>query len=305
MKHFLKLSDLSIDQLYEVLNMAKLLKKNPISDDMKGRTLGLLFEKPSTRTRVSFESGFYQLGGNCVVITPQTSQISRGETLSDTARVLSRYLDMIVIRTFGHKRIEDFALNSSIPVINGLTDITHPCQVLADLLTIQEKIDKNFKNIKVAYFGDGNNMANSWIKAASLFGFHLSIATPVDFSPSAALFYDAVRHGDKDNIEITDNPLKAAADADVLYTDVWQSMGEKDNDAKMSALSDYQINDNLSRLAQPNFLFMHCLPAHIGEEVSESVYKGTHSVVYDEAENRLHAQKALMVMLSKLNLEEI
>lgn len=300
MKHFLRLSDFGIDQLYEVLEMAKELKKNPISNDMQGKTLGLLFEKPSTRTRVSFESGFYQLGGNCVVITPNASQISRGETISDTARVLSRYLDMIVIRTFGHKRIEEFARNSSIAVINGLTDMTHPCQVLADILTIREKIDKDLKKIKVAYFGDGNNMANAWIEAATLFEFKLSVATPVDFSPSATVLYDAAKSG-KGNIEITDDPAEAASGADVLYTDVWQSMGEKDNDAKISALRGYQINDNLTKLAEPGFIFMHCLPAHIGEEVSESVYKAAHSVVYDEAENRLHAQKALMIMLKKLN----
>ncbi len=302
MKHFLRLSDLSKTELDEIIERAIGIKKDRISDKMRGKTLGLLFEKPSTRTRVSFETGFYQLGGNCVVLTPQTSQLSRGETLEDTAKVLSRYLDMIAIRTFAHKRIEQFAQNASIPVINALTDITHPCQLLADIMTLVEKKGEDLESMKVAYFGDGNNMANSWIEAACIFGFSLCVATPSDFAPNAAILYQAIEHSDgKSNIEITDNPKKAAKDADLLYTDVWESMGQKEDSEKLLDLKRFQVTDELASLAKPDFLFMHCLPAHIGMEVAESVYRGSHSVIYQEAENRLHAQKALMLKLMELN----
>jgi len=302
MKHFLRLSDLSKKELDEIIERAIGIKKDRISEKMRGKTLGLLFEKPSTRTRVSFETGFYQLGGNCVVLTPQTSQLSRGETLEDTAKVLSRYLDMIAIRTFAHKRIEQFAQNASIPVINALTDITHPCQLLADIMTLVEKKGEDLESMKVAYFGDGNNMANSWIEAASIFGFSLCVATPSDFAPNAAILYQAIEHSDgKDNIEITDNPKKAAKDADLLYTDVWESMGQKEDSEKLLDLKRFQVTDELASLAKPDFLFMHCLPAHIGMEVAESVYRSSHSVIYQEAENRLHAQKALMLKLMELN----
>ncbi|GMT43403.1 MAG: ornithine carbamoyltransferase, catabolic [bacterium] len=305
MKHFLRLTDLSKDELYEIIDLAIDVKKKPISNRMGGKTLGLLFEKPSTRTRVSFEAGFYQMGGNCVVITPQTSQISRGETIEDTAKVLSRYLDMIAIRTFDHERIEQFAGNASIPVINALTNLTHPCQLLADMMTVVEKKGRRFDSMKIAYFGDGNNMANTWIEAASIFGFHLSVATPQDFAPNAAILHQAITYsGNKNNIEITDNPREAAKDADLLYTDVWNSMNQKESNEKIINLKNYQVNQELAELAKPDFLFMHCLPAHVGQEVSESVYRSKHSVIYQEAENRLHTQKALMLKLIELNLQE-
>lgn len=296
-RDFLTLRDLSGEEISAILNRAAGLKsgKDASVCPLIGKSIGLFFEKASTRTRISFQTGIYQLGAQAIYIDPNELQLGRGETIEDTAKVLSRYLHGIVIRTFAHKTIEKFAENTTIPVINGLTDLHHPCQVLADLMTIKEKKGA-LKDIHLAYIGDGNNVANSLIEAASLMGIDLILACPEGYMPDSKVYERARSEGAK--VNILADPEKAVKDADVLYTDVWVSMGqEKELEKKKKAFEGYQVNKELLSLARPDARVMHCLPAHRGEEITDDVIDSPQSVVFDQAENRLHTQKALLEML--------
>mgnify|MGYP000156855473 FL=1 len=297
MKHLLKMMDLSTEEIIEILNLADQLKyelKHGIPHDhLKGKTLGMIFRKASTRTRVSFETGMYQLGGQALFLSNRDLQIGRGEPVQDTARVLSRYLDGIMIRTFEQKEVEDLAKYGSIPVINGLTDFCHPCQVLADLMTIRE-FKGRFEGLKMCYIGDGNNMANSLIVGGLKVGMEVSIACPKDYQPAAEVLEFAKGYGDK--FSMTDVPLEAAKDADVLFTDVWTSMGEEaETEKRKIAFKGYQINDDIMAVAKADAMVQHCLPAHREEEITEKVFEAHANEIFEEAENRLHAQKAVMV----------
>lgn len=298
MKHLLKMLDLSQQEIFEILDLADKLKyqtkhgiPHPI---LEGKTLGMIFQKASTRTRVSFETGMYQLGGYPLFLSANDLQIGRGEPVQDTARVLSRYLDGIMIRTFAQKEVEDLAEYGSIPIINGLTDFCHPCQVLADLLTIREYKD-TFDGLKMCYIGDGNNMANSLIVGGLKVGMDVSVACPDDYRPDKAVMDFAA---DFDGFSITNSPLEAAANADVLITDVWSSMGmESEIEKRKIAFKGYQINDDVMAAAHADAMVMHCLPAHREEEITAKVFEAHAAEIFDEAENRLHAQKAVMVKL--------
>ena len=297
MKHLLKMLDLSKEEILDILNLADQLKyenKNGIEHHiLKGKTLGMIFQKSSTRTRVSFETGMYQLGGQALFLSNRDLQIGRGEPVQDTARVLSRYLDGIMIRTFEQKEVEDLAKYGSIPVINGLTDFCHPCQVLADLMTIRE-FKGRFEGLKMCYIGDGNNMANSLIVGGLKVGMAVSIACPKDYQPAAEVLEFAKGYGDK--FSMTDVPLEAAKDADVLFTDVWTSMGEEaETEKRKIAFKGYQINDDIMAVAKADAMVQHCLPAHREEEITEKVFEAHANEIFEEAENRLHAQKAVMV----------
>ena len=297
MKHLLKMLDLSKEEILDILNLADQLKyenKNGIEHHiLKGKTLGMIFQKSSTRTRVSFETGMYQLGGQALFLSNRDLQIGRGEPVQDTARVLSRYLDGIMIRTFEQKEVEDLAKYGSIPVINGLTDFCHPCQVLADLMTIRE-FKGRFEGLKMCYIGDGNNMANSLIVGGLKVGMEVSIACPKDYQPAAEVLEFAKGYGDK--FSMTDVPLEAAKDADVLFTDVWTSMGEEaETEKRKIAFKGYQINDDIMAVAKADAVVQHCLPAHREEEITEKVFEAHANEIFEEAENRLHAQKAVMV----------
>lgn len=297
MKHLLKMLDLSKEEILDILNLADQLKyenKNGIEHHiLKGKTLGMIFQKSSTRTRVSFETGMYQLGGQALFLSNRDLQIGRGEPVQDTARVLSRYLDGIMIRTFEQKEVEDLAKYGSIPVINGLTDFCHPCQVLADLMTIRE-FKGRFEGLKMCYIGDGNNMANSLIVGGLKVGMEVSIACPKDYQPAAEVLKFSKGYGDK--FSMTDVPLEAAKDADVLFTDVWTSMGEEaETEKRKIAFKGYQINDDIMAVAKADAMVQHCLPAHREEEITEKVFEAHANEIFEEAENRLHAQKAVMV----------
>ena len=297
MKYLLKMLDLSKEEILDILNLADQLKyenKNGIEHHiLKGKTLGMIFQKSSTRTRVSFETGMYQLGGQALFLSNRDLQIGRGEPVEDTARVLSRYLDGIMIRTFEQKEVEDLAKYGSIPVINGLTDFCHPCQVLADLMTIRE-FKGRFEGLKMCYIGDGNNMANSLIVGGLKVGMEVSIACPKDYQPAAEVLEFAKSYGDK--FSMTDVPLEAAKDADVLFTDVWTSMGEEaETEKRKIAFKGYQINDDIMAVAKADAMVQHCLPAHREEEITEKVFEAHANEIFEEAENRLHAQKAVMV----------
>ncbi len=297
MKHLLKMLDLSKEEILDILNLADQLKyenKNGIEHHiLKGKTLGMIFQKSSTRTRVSFETGMYQLGGQALFLSNRDLQIGRGEPVQDTARVLSRYLDGIMIRTFEQKEVEDLAKYGSIPVINGLTDFCHPCQVLADLMTIRE-FKGRFEGLKMCYIGDGNNMANSLIVGGLKVGMEVSIACPKDYQPAAEVLEFAKGYGHK--FSMTDVPLEAAKDADVLFTDVWTSMGEEaETEKRKIAFKGYQINDDIMAVAKADAMVQHCLPAHREEEITEKVFEAHANEIFEEAENRLHAQKAVMV----------
>lgn len=295
-RHFLSLRDLSADELNRLINRAIELKsmhhRGEVYQPFKGKVLGMIFEKSSTRTRVSFEAGMAQLGGHALFLSPRDSQLGRGEPLEDTARVLSRMVDIIMIRTYGHELIETFAAHSQVPVINALTDLYHPCQLLADVQTYVERRG-SIAGKQVAWIGDGNNMCHSYINAAVQFGFHLRIGCPQGYEPDATILAAAAGH-----ITLTHNVEEAAADADLITTDVWASMGqEEEQQVREQAFAPFQVNDSLMAIAAPDALFLHCLPAHRGEEVSASVIDGPQSVVWDQAENRLHAQKALLELL--------
>ncbi|MGB0793695.1 MAG: ornithine carbamoyltransferase [Candidatus Puniceispirillaceae bacterium] len=291
MRHFLDLRDFDRDRLNAMLETAAQMKAGEVSSmPLAGKSIGMIFEKPSTRTRVSFEVGIRQLGGTPVMLAAQDLQLGRGETVADTAKVLSRYLDGVMIRALSHDTVAEFAAEGSIPVINGLTNLSHPCQIMADLQTIQAHLGALEHQI-VAWFGDGNNVANSWIEAAALFGFELRIAGPEAYRPPAHLVAWARAEGA--NISFVDKAEIAAKDATVLVTDVWISMGD-DEGNRLQDMAPFQVTETLMSLAAPDAIFMHCLPALRGQEVTAEVIDGAQSVVFDEAENRLHAQKAIM-----------
>jgi ornithine carbamoyltransferase len=276
--------------------LKKDLKEGKPHASLKGKTLGMIFDKSSTRTRISFEVGMYQLGGIALFLNSRDTQISRGEIIVDSARMMSRYLNGIMIRTFAQENVEEFAHHATIPVINGLTDLLHPCQILSDLFTIKEK-KGSYEGLKVVYIGDGNNVANSWIEAAARLPFELALACPEGYEPDANIMAKGLKES-KEGITLYRNPLEAAKDADVLYTDVWASMGqESENEERKKIFSNYQINKSLVKEAKKDVIVMHCLPAHRGEEISGDVIDGPHSVVIDEAENRLHVQKAILEIL--------
>ncbi len=295
----LKMADLSKEEINDILNLAMQLKyetKNGIEHKhLAGQTLGMIFQKASTRTRVSFETGMYQLGGQALFLSSRDLQIGRGEPVEDTARVLSRYLDGIMIRTFAQKEVEDLAEYASIPIINGLTDYCHPCQVLADLQTIRE-FKGGFDGLKMCYIGDGNNMANSLIVGGLTVGMNVSIACPEGYRPDSQVLDFSKAYGDA--FKMTDNVLEAAQGADVLFTDVWASMGQEDEAEKRRlAFKGYQINDAVMDVAAKDAMVQHCLPAHREEEITAKVFEAHANEIFEEAENRLHAQKAVMVKL--------
>ena len=299
MKHLLKMLDLSTEEIIDILDLADQLKyelKHGIPHPhLQGKTLGMIFQKSSTRTRVSFETGMYQLGGQPLFLSSRDLQIGRGEPVQDTARVLSRYLDGIMIRTFAQKEVEDLAEYGSIPIINGLTDFCHPCQVLADLMTIRE-FKSTFDGLKVCYIGDGNNMANSLIVGCLKVGMSFSIACPDDYQPDPQILEFVKEYGDK--FQMTNDPMEAAKNADVLITDVWASMGQEGEAEKRKiAFAGYQINDELMSVANKDAMVLHCLPAHREEEITNRVFEAHANEIFEEAENRLHAQKAVMVKL--------
>lgn len=299
-KDLLTLESVPRHHLLRLLHIARELKAAPrpgrASQWLQGLTLGLIFEKPSTRTRVSFEAGMNQLGGQALFLSSEKIQLSRGESLADTALVLSRYLDGLVVRTFQQATLEEWARHATIPVINGLTDLTHPCQALADLLTILER-KGSLKGIKLAYVGDGNNIANSLIEAGAKVGMHVVIACPPHYEPDASIVEKSREEAARTEatIEILTDPREAARHADVLYTDVWTSMGQEEERAqRMATLSPYQLNESILSLAKPDAIVLHCLPAHRGEEITAAVLDGPQSAVLDQAENRLHVQKAIL-----------
>ncbi len=300
-RDFLDFSTYTGEEIKALLDGAKSLKILRQQGEqhllLQGKTLGMIFDKASTRTRVSFEVGMFELGGHALFLANDATQLGRGEPIIDTARVLSRYLQAIMIRTFAHQSMEELATYATIPIINGLTDEHHPCQVLADLLTIEEK-KGHFDGVTIAYVGDGNNMAHSLLQAAPLVGMNIRVATPSGYEPDATIVAQAKMSAKSSGTEIlvTNDPYVAALDADVIYTDVWASMGQEESAQKrINDFSTFQVNDALFEAADDDAIFLHCLPAHRGEEVTESVLEGAHSVVFDQAENRLHVQKAVMV----------
>jgi len=301
--HLLAVHDLSRNEIISLFREAaelKALRRRALAAQrLSGKTLGLFFEKPSTRTRVSFEAGMNQLGGQSLFLSVADIQMRRGESIADTARVLSRYLDGLVIRSYEHQTVEEWARNATIPVINGLTDLHHPCQVLSDLFTIREK-KRRLKNIKITYVGDGNNVANSLLEGAAILGMAISIACPSGYEPDASIVDWAKDRADQTGavIEILRDPYVAVKGADVLYTDVWTSMGqEKEQARRLKVLSPYQLNERLLAVAKADVMIMHCLPAYRGQEITASVLDGPHSVILDQAENRLHVQKAILIRL--------
>ena len=298
MDNFLKLSDLSCEEITAVLDLAdelKRKKKEKIEHKMlKDKTLGMIFKKSSTRTRVSFEVGMYELGGNAIFLSSDNTQMGRGEPAEDTARVLSRYLDGIMIRTYEQEEVETLAKFASIPIINGLTDLCHPCQVAADLMTIRE-YKKELKGKKLCYIGDGNNVANSLIVGAVKTGMQISVACPGGYEPDDEIVRWAEQNG---SLVLSDDPQKCAKDADVLYTDVWTSMGmESEIKERREIFAPYQINDEIMSLAKDDAMVLHCLPAHKEEEITEKVFEEHADEIFEQSENRLHVQKAIMVML--------
>ncbi len=294
-RDFLTVYDLTSQEIMTIIQRAIELKqgKDLNKCPLIGKSVGLLFEKASTRTRVSLEVGIYQLGGHAIYMNPKEIQIGRGETIHDTAKVLSRYLDAMIIRTFSHHTLREFSRHSSIPIVNGLSDLHHPCQALGDLMTIMEK-KKRLKGLKVAYIGDGNDVANSLLEASSLTGIILSMACPKGYEPSGDVLKKA-REYPNSKITLFKKPEDAVSGADVVYTDVWVSMGqEKEGKKKKQLFRKYQLNNKLLSHAQADAIVLHCLPAHRGEEITDEVIDGPHSVVFDQAENRLHTQKALL-----------
>jgi len=302
-KSLVEIQDLTLEEIYQIFELSSSLKLKLLSGEphrlLEGKTLGMIFAKPSTRTRVSFEVGIYQLGGIGMYFGPNDLQLKRGETIADTARVLSRYLNGIMIRTFSHQDVIDLAKYASIPVINGLTDLHHPCQVLADLFTILEK-KRKLQGLKLAYVGDGNNMAHSLLQGCSKVGMDVAIATPKGYEPQKEIVNQAIENAKYFNskVEIFENPVDAVKDADIVYTDVWASMGqEAEAEERRKKFIPYQVNTELVKYAKDDYLFMHCLPAHRGEEVTDEVADSPNSVIFDEAENRLHVQKAIMALV--------
>lgn len=303
-KDFLRLSDFSKEELGWLLETAVQLKKAQKQGKpqpfLSGKVLGMIFEKSSTRTRVSFEVGMMQLGGQAIFLSTKDLQLGRGETIADTAKVLSRYVDAVMIRTFGHGRIEEFAEHASVPVINGLTDLHHPAQIMADLLTIYENKGR-LEGLKLCYIGDGNNnVAHSLLEGAVKMGMNISVACPSGYEPNSSIVSQVKKEAGLagSSVLLTEDPREAISGADVVVTDVWTSMGqEEEAKERLATFAPFQVNEELCSLANKDYLFLHCLPAHRGEEVTEGVIDGPHSVVFDEAENRLHAQKAILKAL--------
>lgn len=302
-RDFLTMANYSQDEIYQILSKALELKRskrlNLVDQSLKGKSVALIFQKPSTRTRVSFEAGIAQLGGHPVVLNADDMQLTRGETFRDTGIVLSRYVDGIVMRTFAHNNLEELAKGATVPVINGLSDDAHPCQVMADLMTILEKKDR-LAGIKLAYIGDGNNVANSLLLASAKVGINISISSPKGFEPEEEIVSNTRRfiRGISAKINITDDPVEGVKNADVVYTDVWTSMGdENEYDQRKIIFESYQVNNDLLAHAKDNVIVMHCLPAHYGEEIALDVLEKHDCVIFDQAENRLHAQKALLKLL--------
>ena len=302
-KDMLSIHDLSVDEVQEILALAKELKAKQKAgvphEILKGKTLGMIFEKSSTRTRVSFETGMYQLGGQALFLSNRDLQLGRGEPIRDTARVLSRYLDGIMIRTYGHDRVEELAKWADIPVINALTDLLHPCQVLTDLLTIEEYKGKNLKGLKMAYVGDGNNMTNSFLYGCAKVGMTFVAATPEDYRPDETVVKNAFEDAKETGAELSlvTDPKEAVKDADIIVTDTWASMGqEAEHEARKKIFAPYQVNKELLKGADKRVIVMHCLPAYRGEEITEEVLEAIANVIFDEAENRLHTQKAIMAL---------
>jgi ornithine carbamoyltransferase len=294
-RDFLQIPDFSRDEIVGLFDLADRMKSGKYKKKpLEGKSLAMIFMKSSTRTRVSFEVGAYQLGGHALFLSPRDVQLGRGEPIADTARVLSRYVDGIMIRTFAHQDIEELAKFASVPVINGLTDLVHPCQVLADLLTVRQQLG-SVEDKRYAWIGDGNNMANSWINAAYVFGFDLTLACPEGYEPADHLLARALK---KAKVRVVRDPMEAAEGADVVNTDVWASMGqEEEQKIRERAFAGYSVDTKLMQRASKKAIFLHCLPAHRGEEVSTEVIEGPQSRVWDEAENRLHIQKAIMAVL--------
>lgn len=302
-KDLLSIHALSVDEVEEILSLAKELKamqKAGVEHHiLAGKTLGMIFEKSSTRTRVSFETGMYQLGGQALFLSNRDLQLGRGEPIKDTARVLSRYLDGIMIRTFGHDRVEEMAKWADIPVINALTDLLHPCQVLTDLLTIREYKGKNLKGLKMAYVGDGNNMTNSFLYGCAKVGMTFVAATPENYRPDKTVFQNALEDAKETgaSLSLVTDPHEAVKNADIVVTDTWASMGqEAEHEERKKIFAPYQVNRELLQGADKRVIVMHCLPAYRGEEITEDVFEANANVIFDEAENRLHTQKAIMAL---------
>ena len=296
-RDFLSNLDFSAAEIKQILKLSADLKRKKVNPQaLKGKSVGLIFHKPSLRTRISFEVGVFQLGGNAIYITEKEIELGKRETIPDAARVLSRYLDLIVIRTFSQDEVGQLAESASIPIINGLTDLLHPCQILSDLFTIYEK-KKKFENLIIAYVGDGNNVANSWLELSQKIPMELRIGTAKETMPDGKILRDAM-NSKISKILVTSDPLEAVKNADMIYTDVWASMGQKHlADQKRELLKGFQVNANLIRQAKKDCIIMHCLPANRGEEITDEVMDSPNSVVFDQAENRLHVQKAIMIKL--------
>jgi ornithine carbamoyltransferase len=299
-RDFISMFDLTNDEIYEIFDLTKKLKesqkKGVEHKILKDKTLAMVFEKPSLRTRVTFETGMTQLGGHAIYLAPADINLGTRESVPDAAKNLSRWVDLIMARVFAHKTVEDLAKTATIPVINGLCDLEHPCQVMCDLFTVIEK-KKSLKNVTIAYIGDGNNVCNSFLAASTLLGFQLNVATPKGYEPNKDYLAKA------ETANLYHNPQDVIEDADIVYTDVWASMGqEKEAEQRKKIFMPFQLNKKLLQNAKKNYLIMHCLPAHRGEEITDEVIDGPHSIVLDQAENRLHIQKALMVWLSQKSL---
>ncbi|MDD5561870.1 MAG: ornithine carbamoyltransferase [Candidatus Omnitrophica bacterium] len=300
-KDLLTIGDLSLAEISSILKLTEQLKKNKnkFAKSLSGKTLALIFQKPSNRTRVSFEVGMYQLGGNSLYLSPQEINLGVRETIRDVARTISRYVDGVVLRTFEHKNCLDMAEGAAVPVINGLSDFSHPCQALADIFTIKEKL-KELKKVTLAYVGDGNNVCNSLLFAASKTGMNISVATPKGYAPADKVVKQAQAFAEEtgSRIKITEDPFSAVNSAQVVYTDVWASMGQEEEINKRKVIfKDFQINAKLLAGATKNVLVMHCLPAHRGEEITDEVMESRNSIVFDQAENRMHVQKAILIKL--------
>jgi len=299
-KDFLSVYDLTrkdFDRIFgHAATLKAMLKEGIIYQPLAGKTLGMIFDKSSTRTRLSFEAGMYQLGGLAIYLNSRDTQLGRGETIADTARIVSRYLDAVMIRTFSQESVEDFARHATIPIINGLTDLMHPCQIVSDLFTIVEK-KGSYEGLKIAYVGDGNNVANSWIDAAARLPFKLTLACPKGYDPDSRIL-ERGRKKTTRGVSLFRDPVQAVKAADVVYTDVWASMGqEAEQEARAKVFEKYQVNRRLMQHAKPDAIVMHCLPAHRGEEITGEILDGARSVVWDQAENRLHVQKAILEIL--------
>ena len=298
-KEFIQITDFTREEVIDTMQLARDMKSGKYTErPMEGMTVACIFHKASLRTRISFETGIHQLGGSSLYITEKEIELGKRESIHDAAKVLSRYLGLIQIRTFSHQDVEDLGKHADVPVVNGLTDLTHPCQILGDILTIWEHLGR-YEDIKIAYLGDGNNVTNSWLNLATLFNLNLAIGTSPDTLPDSQILHRAQESG-VSRVEIFHSPKEAVVDADVVYTDVWASMGQKQlADAKAKQLQEFQVNTELLKLAKPDVKVMHCLPAERGREITDEVMDGPHSIVFDEAENRLHIQKAIMAQLLK------